>query len=86
MKHFRYFRALSTRTLAAMWWLFTLILVSSYTANLVAFLTTPGAKPPFSSAKELAKLTEVKYGVYCCGFSAAFLHVTTTPMTVLLHL
>lgn len=32
-------RSLSTRVLAASWWFFILILVSSYTANLAAFLT-----------------------------------------------
>ena len=32
-------RALSTRTLASIWWFFTLIMISSYTANLAAFLT-----------------------------------------------
>lgn len=33
------FRAPSTRIVASMWWFFTLIMVSSYTANLAAFLT-----------------------------------------------
>ncbi|KAK3104380.1 hypothetical protein FSP39_000658 [Pinctada imbricata] len=31
--------ATSTRTIAVVWWFFTLILISSYTANLAAFLT-----------------------------------------------
>ena len=29
-----YFRAISTRMVAGMWWFFTLIMISSYTANL----------------------------------------------------
>ena len=32
-------KAASTRIIGAIWWFFTLILVSSYTANLAAFLT-----------------------------------------------
>lgn len=32
-------RAASTRLVAGVWWFFTLILISSYTANLAAFLT-----------------------------------------------
>ena len=32
-------RAISTRMVAGMWWFFTLIMISSYTANLAAFLT-----------------------------------------------
>ena len=33
------FRSVSTRMVAGMWWFFTLIMISSYTANLAAFLT-----------------------------------------------
>lgn len=33
-------RAPSTRVATAIWWFFALILISSYTANLAAFLTT----------------------------------------------
>ncbi|TRY77216.1 hypothetical protein TCAL_17031 [Tigriopus californicus] len=32
-------KAISTRMVAGMWWFFTLIMISSYTANLAAFLT-----------------------------------------------
>ncbi|CAL8315432.1 unnamed protein product [Boreogadus saida] len=33
-------KALSTRIVGGIWWFFTLIIISSYTANLAAFLTT----------------------------------------------
>jgi hypothetical protein len=32
-------RSASARVVASAWWFFTLILISSYTANLAAFLT-----------------------------------------------
>ena len=32
-------RAASTRIVGGIWWFFTLIIISSYTANLAAFLT-----------------------------------------------
>ena len=34
MVKFSFFRTFSTRTIAIMWWFFTLIMMSSYTANL----------------------------------------------------
>jgi len=33
-------RAMSGRTIASFWWFFTLIIISSYTANLAAFLVS----------------------------------------------
>lgn len=35
-------------------WFFTLIMVSSYTANLAAFLVVPNKESPFYSAHDLA--------------------------------
>ena len=43
-------KALSTRFIAGMWYLFTLIMVSSYTANLAASLTAENLHNPISSA------------------------------------
>lgn len=38
-----------------MWWFFTLIIVSSYTANLAAFLTIESVFEPLKSAEDLKK-------------------------------
>lgn len=68
------FRAVSTRLVAACWWFFTLIMVSSYTANLAAFLTTEDADPAFESAKQLAERAEsenIAYGALAKGATAA---------------
>lgn len=46
--------------------------VSSYTANLAAFLTVETKVSPISSAEDLARQTEIKYGVYEAGSTAQF--------------
>ena len=71
----QFFRAISTRMVAGMWWSFTLIMISSYTANLAAFLTAAQMKVPINSADDLAKQTKIKYGTYCCGSTNAFFRV-----------
>ena len=59
-----------------MWWFFTLIMISSYTANLAAFLTAAKMDTPVNSAEDLAKQTKIKYGTYCCGSTNAFFKVS----------
>ncbi|KAG4072066.1 hypothetical protein HA402_015565 [Bradysia odoriphaga] len=46
-------KAPSTRAVAALWWFFTLIMVSSYTANLAAFLTVQSLTSLIKSAEDL---------------------------------
>ena len=47
-------KALSTRFIAGMWYLFTLIMVSSYTANLAASLTAENLSSPIDDVEDLA--------------------------------
>jgi len=72
-------KAISTRMVAGMWWFFTLIMISSYTANLAAFLTAAKMDSPVNSAEDLAKQTKIKYGTYCCGSTNAFFRSSTIP-------
>ena len=80
-------RAVSTRIVAGMWWFFTLIMISSYTANLAAFLTVERMDSPIESAEDLAKQTKIKYGALKGGSTAAFFRVrsheylTNSPRT-----
>lgn len=69
------FRAVSTRMVAGMWWFFTLIMISSYTANLAAFLTVERMDSPIESAEDLAKQTKIKYGALYGGSTASFFRV-----------
>nr|KAG5694073.1 hypothetical protein BaRGS_033692 [Batillaria attramentaria] len=65
-------RAISTRMVAGMWWFFTLIMISSYTANLAAFLTVERMESDVSSAEDLAKQTTIKYGTFKGGSTSKF--------------
>ncbi|KAG1672532.1 Glutamate receptor 3 [Nymphon striatum] len=65
-------RSISGRIIGSCWWLFTLIIVSSYTANLAAFLTVEKIVAPINSADDLSKQSEVEYGIYKSGSTAAF--------------
>lgn len=52
-----------------------MIIVSSYTANLAAFLTLEKMKAPIESAEDLAKQTKIKYGIQRGGSSEEFFSV-----------
>ncbi|KAK0162284.1 hypothetical protein PV327_008633 [Microctonus hyperodae] len=62
----------SIRMVASMWWFFVLIMVSSYTANLAAFLTEKKMGATISNVEELAAQTKIKYGAIRGGSTAAF--------------
>ncbi|XP_041357415.1 glutamate receptor 2-like [Gigantopelta aegis] len=55
-------RSMSGRIVGSAWWFFTLILISSYTANLAAFLTIERLVVPIDSADDLLKHPEIRYG------------------------
>ncbi|XP_062608230.1 glutamate receptor-like [Saccostrea cucullata] len=55
-------KAISGRIVGSVWWFFTLIIISSYTANLAAFLTVDRMNTPISSVEDLAKQTKIQYG------------------------
>uniref|UniRef100_A0AAQ5Y6R8 Glutamate receptor n=1 Tax=Amphiprion ocellaris TaxID=80972 RepID=A0AAQ5Y6R8_AMPOC len=65
-------KALSTRIIGGIWWFFTLIIISSYTANLAAFLTVERMDSPVDSADDIAKQTKIEYGVVKDGATMTF--------------
>ncbi|XP_073913360.1 glutamate receptor ionotropic, kainate 5 isoform X5 [Castor canadensis] len=65
-------RALSTRCVSGVWWAFTLIIISSYTANLAAFLTVQRMEVPVESADDLADQTNIEYGTIHAGSTMTF--------------
>lgn len=72
-----FFRAISTRLVAGMWWFFALIMLASYTANLAAFLTMERMDASIESAEDLAKQSKIKYGAVLGGSTLSFFKVST---------
>ncbi|KAH9421933.1 Glutamate receptor 2 [Dermatophagoides pteronyssinus] len=67
-----YPRSVAGRIVGSVWWFFTLILLSTYTANLAAFLTVERMVTPINSADDLVKQTEIEYGVLADSSSMEF--------------
>ncbi|XP_046667622.1 glutamate receptor ionotropic, kainate 1-like isoform X1 [Homalodisca vitripennis] len=65
-------KATSTRIVGGIWWFFTLIIISSYTANLAAFLTVERMITPIENAEDLAGQTEIAYGTLDSGSTMTF--------------
>lgn len=65
-------KSMSTRSMAGIWYFFTLIMISSYTANLAAFLTVEKIVYPIENAKDLSEQTEIKYGCVESGSTRTF--------------
>ncbi|XP_013421058.1 glutamate receptor 2-like [Lingula anatina] len=65
-------KSISGRIVGSVWWFFTLIIISSYTANLAAFLTVSRMNSPIQSADDLAKQTDIAYGCIVSGSTKKF--------------
>jgi len=68
-------RSLSGRIVGSAWWFFTLIIISSYTANLAAFLTVERMLTPIESADDLSKQSDIHYGTLDGGSTKQFFAV-----------
>ncbi|KAJ6217244.1 hypothetical protein RDWZM_008401 [Blomia tropicalis] len=73
-------KAMSTRTIAAIWYFFTLIMISSYTANLAAFLTVEKVVYPIENAEGLAQQNQIEYGCLRSGSTKAFFSESNIPV------
>jgi len=70
------YQATSTRIVGGIWWFFTLIIISSYTANLAAFLTVERMITPIENVADLAEQTEITYGTLEGGSTKTFFRVS----------
>lgn len=68
-------KATSTRMISTIWWFFILIMISSYTANLAAFLTIERLQNDITSVEELSLQTKMKYGTINGGSTYSFFKV-----------
>lgn len=71
-------KSISARILTGAWWFFALIMISSYTANLAAFLTTKRLISPIEDVEALSKQSEIKYGCLISGSTEQFFRVFYT--------
>ena len=55
-------KKLAVRIVVGSWWLFCIIIVATYVANLVAFLAVSQLTLPFTTLEELAANTDYKFG------------------------
>lgn len=78
-------KAMSTRTVAGIWYFFTLIMISSYTANLAAFLTVEKTVYPIENAEDLAKQSKIKYGCLRSGSTRTFFNESKIPTYKRMH-
>lgn len=72
-------RAISTRMVAGLWWFFTLIMVSTYQANLAASLTVETKYMSFSDINGLVEKVEkgeIIAGAKAGGATANFFRVS----------
>ncbi|KAI6219195.1 hypothetical protein M3Y99_01669700 [Aphelenchoides fujianensis] len=75
-------RAMSTRMLGGAWWLFTLVVVSAYTANLAAVLTVSKPHIPIRSLDSLANQSSILYGTIKGGSTMQFFQESRIPSHV----
>ena len=62
-----FIRSFPGRLLAISWWLFVILITSSYTANLAAFLTVDRIEAPIKSLEHLANQGKISYGYISNG-------------------
>ncbi|CAD6992161.1 glutamate receptor ionotropic, kainate 2 isoform X2 [Ceratitis capitata] len=73
-------KAISTRTVASIWWFFTLLMVSSYTANLASFLTIEKTTSLIDSIDDLVENKHgVVYGAKKDGSTREFFEKSEDP-------
>ncbi|XP_053398486.1 glutamate receptor 2-like [Mercenaria mercenaria] len=65
-------RSASGRIIGGAWWFACLITISSYTANLAAFLTIETLSTPIESADDLVKQSDIAYGTLNSGSTQTF--------------
>nr|XP_054922403.1 glutamate receptor ionotropic, kainate 3-like [Dermacentor andersoni] len=73
-------RALATRIMAVVWWLFALVLISSYTASLASQIIAQHLQAPLiQSIGDLAKQSKINYGCVSKSVTRGLLKESTDP-------
>ena len=48
--------------MVSFWWLYAIVIIATYTGNLIAFLTVENTRPPFQTLMELATQQQYEMG------------------------
>ena len=75
------FRSTPGRIIGGAWWFVVLIMITSYTANLAAFLTIEKLLTPIESADDLVSQSEIAYGTLDSGSTQAYFSVSNSIIT-----
>lgn len=78
-------RSTGTRILAGSWFFFCLIIVSSYTANLAAFLTIESPIKVIRGIDDLYNQTKIKYGFKANGSTYQYFKVNHFMIILLIQ-
>ncbi|XP_051895466.1 probable glutamate receptor [Pristis pectinata] len=73
-------RALSTRTIGMVWWLFVIIFLVTYATNFGASLNSENQRPIIKSFNDLAKQNEIEYGTVHGGSTFQFFKQSKIPV------
>nr|WJJ63360.1 glutamate receptor ionotropic 2 [Pachyrhinus yasumatsui] len=73
-------KGICSRIATAMWWFFSLIMTSTYTANLAAFLTMQKKEDSINSVDDLANQNKIKYGVMTGGSTQTFFQYSNNSL------
>ncbi|XP_033761104.1 glutamate receptor-like [Pecten maximus] len=68
------------RTLISFWWLFSIIMVATYSGNLIAFLTVAKDRLPFNSLAELVAQSEYSWGTLGGTYFITMFKDSTLPV------
>ncbi|XP_069104060.1 uncharacterized protein [Argopecten irradians] len=68
------------RTLISFWWLFSIIMVATYSGNLIAFLTVAKDRLPFNSVAELVAQSEYSWGTLGGTYFITMFKDSTLPV------
>jgi len=77
--------ALSSRVFISSWWLFCLVVVGTYSGNLIAVLTVTKDKPPFDTLEEMAAQDEYKFGTLGNSMWTTLFETSSQPEFKAIH-
>ena len=75
---------MSGRVVVASWWLFVVLVVSCYTANLAAFLTVTSIGTTINTVEELMAQSQVQVGLVENQAAHQLLKVTSSRLILIL--